>query len=276
MSNHEPVLVAAAQMTSRDDVSANLDRAAALVRRAVERGARLVVLPENVAFMGPEEARLAHAERFDPGAAPDGPIGRFARDLSRAHSTSVIWGGVPERAGGDRVYNASVCFDASGEITARYRKIHLFDVALADGTTLTESRSVAPGSEPVAVDTPAGRVGMTICYDVRFPELFRKLVDLGAEVLTVPAAFTVPTGRDHWHVLLRARAIESQCHLIAAAQWGAHGGGRTTYGHALVIDPWGTVLADCGDGEGLAVAELRPERTASIRATLPSLKHRRL
>ena len=276
MSNHDPVLVAAAQMTSRDDVTANLDRAASLARKAVERGARLVVLPENVAFMGPEEAKLSHAERFDVGAAPDGPIGRFARDLSRSLSATVIWGGVPERADERHVYNASVCFDASGEITARYRKIHRFDVALADGTTLTESRSVAPGSEPVAVDTPAGRVGMTICYDVRFPELFRRLVDLGAEVLTVPAAFTVPTGRDHWHVLLRARAIESQCHVIAAAQWGAHGGGRTTYGHALVIDPWGTVLADCGDGEGLAMAELRPERTATIRATLPSLKHRRL
>lgn len=276
MSSLEPVLVAAAQMTSRDDVSANLARAGALVERAVSRGARFVVLPENVAFMGPEAAKLAVAERFDPGAAPDGPIGRFARDLSRTTGATVVWGGVPERVDGQRVYNASVCVDASGEITARYRKIHLFDVALADGTVLTESSSVAPGADPVAVDTPAGRVGMTICYDVRFPELYRRLVDLGATVLTVPAAFTVTTGRDHWHVLLRARAIESQCHLLAAAQWGAHGGGRTTYGHALVVDPWGTVLAECGDGEGLAIAELRPERTASIRATLPSLAHRRL
>lgn len=276
MTKHEPVLVAAAQMTSRDDVGANLERAGALVERAVARGARLVVLPENVAFMGPEESKRAIAERFDPGSEPDGPIGRFARDLSRSTGATVVWGGVPERADGERVFNASVCVDASGTFTARYRKVHLFDVALSDGTVLTESRSVAPGADPVAVDTPAGRVGMTICYDVRFPELYRKLVDLGATVLTVPAAFTVTTGRDHWHVLLRARAIESQCHVIAAAQWGSHGGGRTTYGHALVIDPWGTVLADCGDGEGLAMAEVRPDRTASIRATLPSLAHRRL
>ncbi len=272
----DPVLVAAVQMTSRDDVSQNLARAAELVRTAVKRGASLVVLPENVAFMGSEEAKLSHAERFDPGDAPDGPIGRFASELSRETGAWVIWGGVPERADGARVYNASVCVSPTGAFAARYRKVHLFDVALADGTVLTESRSVAPGAGVVVVDTPAGRTGMSICYDVRFPELYRKLVDEGATVLTVPAAFTVTTGRDHWHVLLRARAIESQCHVIAAAQWGAHGGGRTTYGHAMVIDPWGTVLAECGDGEGLAMAEVRPARTESIRATLPSLKHRRM
>lgn len=272
----DPVLVAAVQMTSRDDVSQNLARAAELVHTAVKRGASLVVLPENVAFMGSEEAKLSHAERFDPGAAPDGPIGRFACELSRETGAWVIWGGVPERADGARVYNASVCVSPSGDFAARYRKVHLFDVALADGTVLTESRSVAPGDGVVVVDTPAGRTGMSICYDVRFPELYRRLVDEGATVLTVPAAFTVTTGRDHWHVLLRARAIESQCHVIAAAQWGAHGGGRSTYGHAMVIDPWGTVLAECGDGEGLAMAEVRPARTETIRATLPSLKHRRM
>ena len=271
----DPVLVAAAQMTSTEDVARNLDRAAALVRKAVSRGARLVVLPENVAFLGAEDAKRAVAEGFDPGAEPDGPIGRCARDLSRETGAWVIWGGLPERADGPRVYNASVCVRPDGVVVARYRKVHLFDVSLPDGTVLTESRAVAPGDEAVVVETPVGVTGLTICYDVRFPELYRALVDRGATVLTVPAAFTVPTGRDHWHVLLRARAIESQCYVLAAAQWGAHGGGRTTYGHALVIDPWGTVLADCADGEGLAMAEVDAARTARIRASLPSLQHRR-
>lgn len=269
-------IAAVVQMTSGEDVAKNLARAGELVHKAVRRGASLVVLPENVAFMGPEQGRLAVAERFDPGAEADGPIGRFARELSRETGAWVIWGGVPERSDDTHTNNTSVVFDARGELIARYRKIHLFDVALADGTTHTESRSVAPGADVVAVDTPVGRVGLSICYDVRFPELYRRLVDAGAAILTVPAAFTVPTGRDHWHVLLRARAIESQCHVLAAAQWGLHGGGRTTYGHALIVDAWGTVLAECADGEGVAVAEIDAARTEHIRATLPSLKHRRL
>ncbi len=272
-----PVLAAVVQMTSGEDVSRNLARADALVRRAVARGAALVVLPENVAYMGPEEGKAAAAEHFGEGAEPTGPIGRMARDIARETGAWVLWGGVPERHESDaRVYNAAVLVDPSGTVTARYRKIHLFDVALADGTVLTESRSVAPGEGCVAADTPAGRLGLSICYDVRFPELYRRLVDAGATVLAVPSAFTVPTGRDHWHVLLRARAIEAQSYVLAAAQWGSHGHGRTTYGHALIVDPWGTVLAECPDGEGIAVAEIDPARTTRIRATLPSLAHRRL
>lgn len=272
----EGAVVAAVQMTSGDDVTKNLECAAALTRRAVARGARLVVLPENVAWMGPEAHKPALAERFDPGEEPDGPIGRFARDLSRDTGAWIVWGGVPERAEGERVFNTSVCVRPDGRFAARYRKIHLFDVALPDGTVLVESRSVAPGSELVTVETPVGVLGMSICYDLRFPELYRALVDRGATVLTVPAAFTVTTGRDHWHVLLRARAIESQCYVIAAAQWGSHGGGRNTYGHALVCDPWGTVLAECPDGEGLALAEIHGDRVAHVRSMLPSLQHRRL
>jgi deaminated glutathione amidase len=274
--NSENTLVAAIQMTSGADVTTNLARAGELVRKAVERGARLVVLPENVALMGAEDAKLTHAEHFEPLKPPTGPIGKFASELSRELGVCVIWGGVPETAESNRVYNTSACYDVYGNLSARYRKIHLFDVALPDGTTHTESRSVAPGDECIAVDTPAGRVGMSICYDIRFPELYRRLVTLGARVITVPAAFTVRTGRDHWHVLLRARAIESQCYVIAAAQWGSHGGGRTTYGHALIVDPWGTILSECHDGEGFALAEVLPSRIDAIRTSLPSLAHRRL
>jgi deaminated glutathione amidase len=274
--NSESIWVAAVQMTSGADVTSNLVRAGDLVRKAVARGARLVVLPENVALMATEEAKLTHAEPFEPMKPPAGPIGKFASELSRELGVCVIWGGVPERAESNRVYNTSACYDVNGSLSARYRKIHLFDVALPDGTTHTESRSVAPGDECVVVDTIAGKVGMSICYDIRFPELYRRLVNLGARVITIPAAFTVTTGRDHWHVLLRARAIESQCYVIAAAQWGAHGGGRTTYGHALIVDPWGTILSECHDGEGIALAEILPSRIDGIRTSLPSLAHRRL
>ncbi len=272
----EPALAAVVQMTTTDDLNDNLARARNLVLRAVARGARLVVLPENVAYMGPEEGKLVLAESFDPAVPPDGPIGCFARDLSLETGVAILWGGLPEQAHDAKMYNAAVLVNGHGQVAARYRKIHLFDVALADGTTLTESRSVTPGEDTVVVDTPVGKLGLSVCYDLRFPELYRRLVDRGATVLAVPSAFTVHTGRDHWHVLLRARAIESQCHVLAAAQWGAHGHGRTTYGHALIADPWGTVLAECPDGEGIAVAEIDMGRTARIRATLPALTHRRL
>ncbi len=272
-------LAGVVQMTSTADVGRNLARAGALVQEAVRRGAAFVALPENVAYMGPEGGKLALAEDFVVGEIPAGPaVGAAVRAVAAASGAWVLWGGVPERIAGDarRTYNTAVVVSPDGRVAARYRKVHLFDVALADGTVLTESQSVAPGEGVTAVDTPVGRVGLSICYDVRFPELYRALVDQGATVLTVPAAFTVTTGRDHWHTLLKARAIESQCHLLAPAQWGSHGDGRTTYGHALVIDPWGTVLAECGDGEGVAVAPIDAARTGRVRATLPSLAHRRM
>jgi predicted amidohydrolase len=275
----DAVLCAVVQMTARDDLQANLDRAEGLVRRAAARGATLVALPENLSFMGPEEAKLATAEAWPVGAIGDdaGTVRAWAGRLARDAGVWLVLGGVTEASpNAGRVYNTCAVVDARGEIVAKYRKIHRFDVNLADGTSLRESKVVDAGAEVVACDTPVGRMGLSICYDVRFPELYRALVDQGAEVLSVPAAFTVPTGRDHWHVLLRARAIESQCYVLAAAQWGSHGHGRSTYGHALIVDPWGTVIAECPDGEGIAVAEIDLARARAIRAQLPSLQHRTL
>jgi predicted amidohydrolase len=274
-----PMLAAVVQMTSGDDLDANLARASTLVRRAADRGAKLVGLPENFAFMGPEPAKLATAERFALGEpmVGAGPVARWAADLAHTTGAWLLLGGTAEKTDDpQRVHNAALLVRPDGAIAAHYRKIHLFDVALADGTEHRESRVVVGGEEAVVSDTPIGRLGLSVCYDVRFPELYRRLVGDGATVLAVPAAFTVTTGRDHWHVLLRARAIESQCYVLAPAQWGSHGHGRTTFGHALICDPWGTILAECADGEGVALAEIDPARVASVRSQLPALAHRKL
>lgn len=276
---NEPTLVAAVQMSSRDDLDANLARAAELTRRAAARGATLIGLPENLSFIGPEEAKLATAETFELGAVSEqsGRVARWGSALARETRAWLLLGGVPERtAEAGRVHNTALLLDPAGAIVARYRKVHLFDVALADGTAHNESRVVAPGGDVVVADTPAGRLGLSICYDVRFPELYRRLVTAGATVLAVPAAFTVPTGRDHWHVLLRARAIESQCYVLAPAQWGKHPGNRLTYGKSLVADPWGDVVAQASDGVNVARATLDPKRVGDVRGQLPSLRHRRL
>ena len=174
----------------------------------------------------------------------------------------------------NKVRNACIHVGSDGTIGAIYRKIHLFDVDLPDGTKLMESETVEPGSEPVVADACFGKLGLSVCYDLRFPELYRALVDRGAVAVTVPAAFTLTTGKDHWHVLLRARAIESQCYVLAAAQAGHHYGKRWSYGHALVVDPWGIVLAECGEGDGVAVGVIEPRVIERVRAALPSLKHR--
>jgi predicted amidohydrolase len=175
-----------------------------------------------------------------------------------------------------RPFNACVVFRDDGSVGAVYRKIHLFDVDIADGARYAESAGTSPGDRAVIVPIGERVIGLSICYDLRFPELYRKLVDLGADVLVVPAAFTLHTGKDHWHALLRARAIESQCWVLAAAQFGRHPRERSTYGHSLIVDPWGTVVAECSDGPGVAVADIDAELTARVRAKLPSLAHRRL
>jgi deaminated glutathione amidase len=265
--------VAAVQMTSNEDVERNLETAVRLTREAAADGAALIVLPECFALLGPEQNKLAIAEALPEG----GPILARLRELARTVGVELVLGGFWERASDPgKVRNACVHLAADGAVRAVYRKIHLFDGDLPDGTTLRESATVEPGSEPVVTDTRFGKLGLSVCYDLRFPELYRALVDRGAIALTVPAAFTLTTGKDHWHVLLRARAIEAQCYVIAAAQTGRHFGQRVSYGHALICDPWGTVLSECGEGEGYAIAAIDPAVVERVRGSVPSLRHRRL
>jgi predicted amidohydrolase len=264
--------VGVVQITSRDDVDANLDAVTRTVTQAAEQGAELILVPECFAFLGPEGGKLEVAEEL----GGDGPIFTRCADLARTLKRDVIYGGFWERGTSpSHVFNTCLHLGPDGQVRAAYRKVHLFDVDLEDGTRVMESDTIEPGSELVVTDAPFGKLGLSICYDLRFPELYRELVDLGAVALAVPAAFTLTTGKDHWHVLLRARAIEQQCYVLAAAQTGTHFGRRASYGHAMIIDPWGTILAQCGEGEGAAVATVQPEVVTKIRAQLPSLRHRR-
>jgi len=264
-------LLAAVQMTSSGDKPKNLDTAVALVKRAAQAGAAWIGLPENFSWMGPESDRPAAAESLD------GPTLTRMAQLARELGVTLLAGSILEAgAPGGRLYNASALFGPDGQRLAVYRKIHLFDVDIQDGARYRESEAVAPGADVVVVDTPVARVGLSVCYDLRFPELYRQLSLKGATLLTVPAAFTLMTGKDHWEVLLRARAIENLAYVIAPAQWGRHSERRQTFGHAMVVDPWGTVVACASDGEGFALAQYDPARVAKVRAELPSLSHRRL
>lgn len=263
------------QLSSRDDVRHNLGRAAELVTQAAAEGAQIVVLPENFAYMGTDEGKRGVAEHLDEGA--HGPILTALSDAARRSGAHVIAGGMPERsADPDRPFNTCAVIAPDGELVGRYRKVHLFDVEVGDGQRYCESASTTAGAEPVVVSLLGFKVGLSVCYDLRFPELYRRLAGLGAELIVVPAAFTLATGKDHWHVLLRARAIESQAYVAAAAQWGTHPRDRRTYGKSLVADPWGDVIVQCPDGEGFAVATVDRRRLESVRASLPSLRHRRL
>jgi predicted amidohydrolase len=267
----ERIVAAAVQLTSTADRAANLANALALVDEAARRGARFVGLPENTDFMGPEREKLAGAEPLD------GPtFTAFARKAAE-RKIWLLAGSIAERSETPgKVHNTSVLYGPDGGRLAVYRKIHLFDVDIPDGARYRESELVAPGTAPVVADTGFARVGMTVCYDLRFPELYRALAFAGAEVLVVPAAFTLHTGKDHWEVLLRARAIENTCWLVAPAQVGRHSEKRVTYGNAMIVDPWGTVVARASDGPGLCLAELSPDVLARVRREIPSLTHRRL
>lgn len=264
-------LAAVVQMTSGADKGRNLDAAARLVRRATTAGARLVCLPEAFGWMGPEADRLEAAESVD------GPSLQRCAELARDLRITLVAGSILERGAPDgRAYNTSVLFGPDGERLALYRKIHLFDVDLGDGAPYRESAAVAPGRELACAATPLGVLGLSVCYDLRFPELYRALSARGAELLAVPAAFTLTTGKDHWEVLLRARAIENLCYILAPAQQGRHGRDRSTWGHSLIVDPWGLVTARASEGEGVALAPVDLSLLHRLRRGLPALSHRAL
>jgi len=263
--------VAVCQLNSREDRAANLRVARQLLNRAAAAGADLAVLPEYVDYLGP----AAGAPRPEP---VDGEFASFFAAAARELRMWVVAGSFRE-IGPDsqRCFNTSLVFDRDGRLAARYRKIHLYDVEIPGRVSYLESRHVAPGSEAVVVDVEGVRVGLSICYDLRFPELYRRLtLDHGAQVLLVAAAFMLHTGKDHWEVLLRARAIENQCYVVAAGQIGDHAPKRTCFGRSMVIDPWGTVLAQVPDTVGITVADLDLDRLRAIRTELPSLAHHRL
>lgn len=277
--------VAVIQMNSGDDVAVNLRSAAASLQQAAAEGVRLAVLPENFAFMGARARdKLVHAE-----ADGRGEIQTFLAETAARWSMWLIAGTVPLAVPGDpgRVYPASVVYDDTGARRCRYDKIHLFDVDVPEGINpdgsprpaerYRESASFVAGAPEglCVLDTPAGRVGLSVCYDLRFPELYRRLGDAGAQLLTVPSAFTESTGKLHWELLLRARAVENQCYVLAPNQCGTHPGGRRTWGHSMIIDPWGAVLAQAANEPGPVIAPVSLATLATLRQNFPALNHRR-
>lgn len=270
----EQPVVAALQMTSVAEVAANLATAERLLREAAARGACVAVLPENFALMGLRDAdKLAVAET--PGA---GPIQDRLAGLAAELGLWVIAGTMPLKLPGERRVGASsLVFDAAGRCVARYDKIHLFDVDVPGRSeTHRESINIAPGSTVVTVETPAGRVGLSVCYDIRFPELYRRMAAEGASWFVVPAAFTVPTGRAHWEVLLRARAVENLAFMVAPGQVGVHPSGRETWGDSMIVDHWGVILARQPSGEGVITASFDLVAQSTAREAFPALQHRRL
>jgi nitrilase len=266
------VRVAALQMTSGPDVPANLAAAAQLLTRAREEGARVAVLPENFSFLGRRDADKRTVAEPDG----DGPVQRFLSQQARELQLCIVGGTTPiAPAAGERVAAACLVYGEDGQRLGRYDKVHLFDVDLPGrDESYRESANIAPGLRPALVPTPAGLLGLSVCYDVRFPELYRLMVAAGAQWLTVPAAFTVPTGRAHWEVLVRARAIENLSFVVAAGQWGRHANGRETYGDSMIVSYWGEVLARLPEGTGVVTADLDLAAQQETRQRFPALTHR--
>ncbi|MCA8100397.1 carbon-nitrogen hydrolase family protein [Burkholderia contaminans] len=263
-----PFQVAALQMVSTPDVARNLADARRLIAEAAGEGAQLVLLPEYFCFMGHRDTdKLALAEPYQ-----DGPIQHFLADAARRHGIWVIGGTLPLKAPEpDRVLNTTLVFDPSGNEAARYDKIHLFNFEKGD-ESFDEARTIRAGDTVVAFDAPFGRVGLSVCYDLRFPELYRRMGDCA--LIVVPSAFTYTTGRAHWETLLRARAVENQCYVLAAAQGGKHENGRRTWGHSMLIDPWGEIVAVRDVGASVVLGAIDPLRIADVRQSLPAWRHR--
>ncbi len=266
------IRIACVQMRASDDVGENIAAASALIRRAAKDGARFIATPENTNLMAPDAGSKLEKSFREDGDPSLPAFATLAAELG-------VWLLIGSLAilvdDGKKTANRSYLFGPDGKTVARYNKIHLFDVNLPSGETYRESKTVAPGAEAVAVSLPWGRLGLSVCYDLRFPQLYRALAKAGAEVLTIPSAFTETTGRAHWHVLLRSRAIETGCFVIAPAQGGLHANGRKTYGHSLIVDPWGAILAEGGIDPGVVAAEIDLAKVAEARAQMPSLQHDR-
>ncbi|WP_017325308.1 carbon-nitrogen hydrolase family protein [Synechococcus sp. PCC 7336] len=268
----KPYLAAAIQMTSKPDLSENLIQAEEWIELAQRRGCKLIALPENFAYMGDEAEKAKLAPEIARRAE------EFLRKMAQRFQAYVLGGGYPVPTENNKVFNTASLIGPDGRELARYQKVHLFDVNLPDGNTYRESNTVMPGQDIQSCYVEElGTLGLSVCYDVRFPELYRTLASQGADVLAIPAAFTAFTGKDHWQVLVQARAIENTCYAIAPAQVGRHYQRRQTHGHAAIVDPWGVILADAGgEKPGLAIAEIDPARLQQVRRQMPSLQHRRL
>jgi predicted amidohydrolase len=267
----KPYLAAAIQMTSVPDLEKNLAQAEELIDLAACQGAELVGLPENFAFMGEEKEKLAQAEAIAQETE------KFLLKMAQRFQITILGGGFPVPVeGGNKVYNTALLIDPNGQELLRYHKVHLFDVNVPDGNTYRESITVMAGKAlpSVYMSEKLGNIGVSVCYDVRFPEIYRYMSAKGADIFFVPAAFTAFTGKDHWQILLQARAIENTCYVIAPAQTGWNYDRRQTHGHAMIVDPWGVVLADAGEKPGVAIAEINPSRLEQVRRQMPSLQHR--
>lgn len=264
-------IAACVQMNAGPDIAANLEQVAALIRAARTRGAELICTPENTGRILADRARMVH----EAPAESDHPALPFFADLARDSGAWLLIGSIAVRVSPERCANRSLLFDPAGRLAARYDKIHMFDVKLANGEHYTESERMRPGERAVLAETPWGGLGMTICYDLRFPHLYRDLAEAGADFIAIPSAFTRQTGSAHWETLLRARAIECGAYVLAPAQCGLHDGGRGTWGHSLIVSPWGEVLAAAGEEPGMILAELDSATVLAARRMIPALSHDR-